>query len=68
VLHKKKTKKYVLTKEILDNIGVQWAWSPKKLQQKLLKLQPYRTTVVHNFLPPDCEARIDIAGCFRNLC
>jgi hypothetical protein len=32
---------------------------------KLLKLEPYRTTVVHQLLPPDAEARINYCRWFQ---
>jgi hypothetical protein len=34
---------------------------------KLLKLQPYKATVVHSLLPPNDEARIQFCGSFRDL-
>jgi hypothetical protein len=33
---------------------------------KLLKLKPYRTTVIHQFLPPDAEARINHCRWFQH--
>jgi hypothetical protein len=33
---------------------------------KFLKLRPYKTTVVHSPLPPDCDQEYDTAGDFRN--
>jgi hypothetical protein len=32
---------------------------------KLLKRKPYRTTVVHQLLPPDAEARINYCRWFQ---
>jgi hypothetical protein len=34
---------------------------------KLLKLQPYKATVVHSLLPPDYEVRIQFCRWFQDL-
>jgi hypothetical protein len=39
--------------------------SAAHIETKLLKLKPYRTTMVHQLLPPDAEARINYCRWFQ---
>jgi hypothetical protein len=41
--------------------------SAAHLATKLLKLKPYRTTVVHQLLPPDAEVRINYCRWLQQL-
>jgi hypothetical protein len=70
-----------MTEVKLDETGAHLEASPKKSRRldlqcgvsklaahigtKLLKLKSYRTTVVHQLLPPDAEARINYCRWFQ---